>query len=468
MISTMEAHAAVEARDARFDGRFFTGVKTTGIYCRCICPARTPKPENRRFFPSAAAAEKAGFRPCLLCRPERAPGLSPIEAGARLAARALARIEAGALEDQGLEALAADLGVTGRHLRRVIGEAYGASPIDIAQTSRLLAAKRLLRESDLPITEIAYAAGFRSLRRFNAVLKERYGLTPQRLRGRRAAGASATLTLDLTSRGAFDFAPTLAFLNRRALIGLETVSGSTYARTIEIGGARGWMQAAPHEGGVRLSVSDTLVPVLRPLVAAVRGAFDLDADMHAIDAHLPSTLGGAGMRIPGGLDAFEIAVRAILGQQVSLTHALTLAQRLLDRYGAPLDDAPEGLMRLFPRAEILAAAGASELATLGMPLKRAEALAALSRAAAEGRVKLVRGGQDAARAALADLPGVGPWTIEYVALRALGDPDAFPGGDAVIRVALGGADSQAWRPWRAYAAVRLWARAGERVKGQDR
>lgn len=465
MILNDEAcHAAIEARDPRFDGLFFVGVTSTKIYCRCVCTAKTPKRENRTFHLSAAAAEKAGFRPCLLCRPELAPGLAPIDAAERLAHQALARIEAGALEEQGIEDIAADLGVTGRHLRRVMTETFGASPIEIAQTCRLLAAKRLLKETDLSVTEVAFASGFRSVRRFNAIVKERYGLSPQRIRGKRSGVRSDVLTLALTARGAYAHRPIFEFLGRRALAGMEIAAPSRYARTLHLHGASGWIDVRPSDKGLSLSLSDSLAPVLRPLVAGARGAFDLDVDCAVIDTHLQ--LGDKGVRIAGGLDGFEIAARAVLGQQVSLAAACTLAQRLLERFGAELEGAPEGLSLLFPRPAAIAEATPAALAKLGLPLRRAETLHRLAVACASGQLRLERGAVAAGRAGLAAIPGIGPWTIEYVALRALGDPDAFPAGDSVIRAELGAESAERWRPWRAYAAVRLWRRALKKGRTQ--
>ena len=279
-------HAACIAKDRRFDGRFYVGVKSTGIYCRCICPARTPKRENRTFWPSAAAAEAAGFRPCLLCRPERAPGLAPIDAPARLAAQAYARIEAGALEESGLEALADELGVTSRHLRRVMNAQFGASPIDIAQTGRLLAARRLLNETALSITEIAFASGFRSLRRFNATMKDRYGAPPSKMRGRKQLTRGESFTVSLSARGDYAIRPMLDFFALRALAGVEIGTAKRYARVLKIGKEIGWIEIGWGPKGLMLTLSENLAPHLRPLVANVRGAFDLDAEMHAVDAHL--------------------------------------------------------------------------------------------------------------------------------------------------------------------------------------
>lgn len=468
-------HAACDAKDRRFDGRFYVGVTSTGIYCRCICPARTPKRQNRTFWPSAAAAEAAGFRPCLLCRPERAPGLAPIDAPARLAAAAYARIEAGALEEQGLEALAEGLGVTSRHLRRVMKAQFGASPIDIAQTGRLLAARRLLNETALPITEIAFASGFRSLRRFNATMKDRYGAPPSKMRGRKAIARGETFTVSLSPRGDYNIAPTLDFLRLRALPGVEIGGPATYARVLKAGDALGWLEIGMGPKGLMLTLSENLAPHLRPLVANVRGAFDLDAEMTAVDAHLaadPELAGDVkrepGVRVPGALDGFETAIRAVLGQQVTVMGARTLTERLVQKFGARIagfQPASGGeLTHAFPGANALANAGSEAIAKIGLPKKRAETLHHLAVAASEGRLPLARGAIAAGRAALAEIPGIGPWTIEYVALRALGDPDAYPATDIALINALGrkGETLEHLKPWRAYAAIRLWRRAAKK------
>lgn len=475
MLDADTCHAACDAKDRRFDGRFYIGVTSTGIYCRCICPARTPKRQNRTFWPSAAAAEAAGFRPCLICRPERAPGLAPIDAPARLAAAAYARIEAGALEEEGLEALAAGLGVTSRHLRRVMNAQFGASPIEIAQTGRLLAARRLLNETALPITEIAFASGFRSLRRFNATMKQRYGAPPSKMRGRKVIERGESLTVSLSPRGDYAIRPMLDFLRVRALPGVEHVDAQGYMRTLKIGGAIGWIGLAMGEKALLLTLSESLAPHLRPLVASVRGAFDLDAEMTTVDAHLATDSDlirdvrrEPGVRLPGALDGFETAVRAVLGQQVTVLGARTLTQRLVMSFGKDLADfraagaAP--LTHAFPDATQLANAGAKAIAKVGLPAKRAETLHRLAVASADGKLSLARGAIAAGRAALADMPGIGPWTIEYVAMRALGDPDAYPSTDIALVNALGrkGETLDHLKPWRAYAAIRLWRRAAKK------
>jgi AraC family transcriptional regulator of adaptative response / DNA-3-methyladenine glycosylase II len=471
MLDAETCHAACDAKDRRFDGRFYVGVTSTGIYCRCICPARTPKRQNRTFWASAAAAEAAGFRPCLLCRPERAPGLAPIDAPARLAAAAYARIEAGALEEQGLEHLAADLGVTARHLRRVMNAAFGASPIEIAQTGRLLAARRLLNETALPVTEIAFASGFRSLRRFNAALKERYGAPPTKMRGRKTIVRGESFTVTLSPRGDYDLAPVLDFLRFRALPGVEFADAKHYARVLSIGGVTGWIDITMGPRGLMLTLSENLAPHLRPLVANVRGAFDLDAEMNAVDAHLardkrlaPDAKREPGVRVPGALDGFETAIRAVLGQQVTVAGARTLTERLVTRIGQPFERGPDGLNRAFPTAARMAEAGVDAIAAIGLPRKRAETLHRLAVASAEGNLPLARGAIAAGRAALANIAGIGPWTIEYVAMRALGDPDAYPATDIALINALGqkGETLEALKPWRAYAAIRLWRRAAKK------
>jgi AraC family transcriptional regulator of adaptative response / DNA-3-methyladenine glycosylase II len=467
MIDAQSCHAAVDAKDARFDGAFFIGVTSTRVYCRCVCPARVPKPANRRFFASAAAAEGAGFRPCLLCRPERAPGYAPIDAGARLAAQALARIEAGALEDAGLEVLAAELGVTDRHLRRVMLSVFGASPIALAQTHRLLTAKRLLRETRLPITEIALASGFRSVRRFNALFQERYRMAPSRVRAGRGEEPGAALTLDLASRGQFCAQAQAANAAARAIAGVELwdAAAATGARTLQIGPHVGWIRLQLHCKGARVDIAESLAPAIRPLLAGVRGALDMDTDVAAIDALLAQAgLAGdvaadAGLRLFGEIDPFETAVRTVLGQQVTRVQANALATKLSAQFGAPIVTPIDGLTRLFPTAQALAEAGATRIVQLGMPKRRAETVAALAAATAEGRLNLKRGAVAAGRAGLAEIPGIGPWTIEYVALRGLGDPDAFPAGDALLDKFIDRPDTEQWRPFRAYAAIRLWRRA---------
>lgn len=458
-IDAETAHAACEAKDRRFDGRFFIGVTSTGIYCRCVCSARTPMRKNRRFFPSAAAAEAEGFRPCLICRPEAAPGLAPIDAASRLAAAALDCIEGGDLEELGIEAIAQRLGVTARHLRRVVQQEFGASPVQLAQTQRLLAAKRLLRETSLPLTEVAFSAGFASVRRFNALFQERYGLNPSTIR-RSAKPQPCGLRVELTARGLWRPETSFAFLAERALGGVERVEGLSYVRTLTIRGGAGVLRAEATAKGIALSLDEALQPHLRKAVALTRRVFDLDADIDAIDAALAAEPGlvraggeWAGVRLVGGYDPWEILVRAVLGQQVSQKAGRTFTDRLVQRFGAPLPGgAREGLSLLFPGPEVLAEAGVAGLSGLGLTTRRAASLHALSVAIATGAARL-----DPPESLLS-VPGIGPWTVAYLALRS-GEPDAWLSGDKALANAYGqGLESAhaAWRPWRSYAVMRLW------------
>jgi AraC family transcriptional regulator of adaptative response / DNA-3-methyladenine glycosylase II len=463
-LDTAACHAAVEARDQRYDGLFFTGVRTTGIYCRCVCPARAPLRVNRQFFPSAAAAECAGFRPCLICRPELAPGAAPIDATKRLACAALRRIEAGALDEHGIEELAADLGVTDRHLRRVLVKTVGAAPVDIAQTHRLLTAKRLIQETRLSMTQIAFASGFHSLRRFNALFRERYGMAPSRARGRnRPLGGG--LAFCLVPRGDFEGQSFITHAEMRRVRRLER---QPYTRTLQIGEHRGVLSLDLSSKLPAVSISDGLLPAFRQVIAAVRGALDLDADIRAINEffaanrHLAADVAHDPLvRLPGALDAVETAVRAVIGQQVTVKAATTLTTRLVEALGEPIETDTEGLDRLFPSAERIAEAGPERVARLGMPRRRAETLVRLARTIADGKLELRRGALFKAREGLAAIAGIGPWTVEYVALRGLGDPDAFPIGDAGLRLAFEGdlaLAGESWRPWRGYATARLWRR----------
>lgn len=468
-------HAALAARDRRFDGVFFVGVTSTGVYCRPICPARLPARPRCRYFARAALAEAAGFRACLRCRPELAPGRGAVDAVPALARAALARIDAGFLDERTVEDLADRLGVTARHLRRAMDTEVGASPLALAQTRRLALAKQLLHDTRLPITDVAFAAGFASLRRFHAAFTARFGRPPGALRraAATAAGADDAITLRLEHRPPLDWAALLGFLATRAIPGVEAVVDGVYHRSAEVDGRTGWLAVrslAPRPA-LALTVSAGLVPRLGAVVARIRHLFDLDAHPAAIAEVLGASprLAAAvaarpGLRVPGAFDGFELAVRAVLGQQVSVAAASTLAGRLVARFGAPLPGAPHGLAATFPTAAQLARADAGDVAALGLPRARAEAIVAVASAVAAS-LELVPGADPlAATAALRALPGVGPWTASYLAMRALRWPDAFPAGDLIIRRALGvrtAAEAEraaaAFRPWRAYAVLHLWA-----------
>jgi AraC family transcriptional regulator, regulatory protein of adaptative response / DNA-3-methyladenine glycosylase II len=468
-------YRALTARDARFDGVFFVGVTSTYIYCRPVCSARTPRRENCRFFPHAAAAERAGFRPCLRCRPELAPGQAPVDVVGRTARLAAARIEAGALNgDGGLETLAKELGLSSRQLRRVVRKELGASPVELAQTARLLLAKRLLGESRLPVIRVAFASGFESVRRFNALFRSHYGLTPTRVR--RAAPAALSrdcLRLTLAYRPPFAWEPLLRFLAGRATAGVEAVVDNSYRRTVHVAGRSGWLSVKPLAGRNALAVelAASLTPVLPAVLGRLRDLFDLNARPDVIAAHLSADPGLAplvvrrpGLRAPGAFDGFELAVRAVLGQRVSVKAATTLAGRLAAAFGEPVETPFPALNRLTPTAEHLAAADESALRALGITAARAACLVSLARAAVAMRIVLEPSpNPETEISRLQECAGIGEWTAQYIALRALRWPDAFPAGDLGLLKAAGAASPRAlrtasatWRPWRAYAAMHLW------------
>ncbi len=425
---------ARRAKDARFDGKFFVAVRTTRIYCRPVCPAPAPKEENVGYYPSAFAAEAAGFRPCLRCRPETAPGTGLWLGTSPTVARGLRLIEEGALDSGDVEQLATRLGVTGRHLRRLFLEHAGATPVRVAQTQRLQFAKRLLDETSLPLTEVAYASGFGSLRRFHAVVQATYGRSPGELRKLRAPSSA----LRLPVREPYDWESLLAFLRARAIPGLEEVDDAQYTRfwdgaTIKV------RYSAPH---LLLQVEGAAPRQWLEIVRRTRRLFDAAADPAVINETLsadpvlaPLVAARPGLRVPGAWDPFEIGIRAILGQQISVAGARTLAGRLLASF------------RRMPTPEQLADA---DLSTIGLTTARQETLRAYARAVLDGNERLE------------GVRGIGPWTRDYYAMRALADPDAFPAGDLVLRKAAGCTEkeltqrAEAWRPWRAYAALHLW------------
>ena len=486
-------YLALKARDARFDGCFFTGVTSTGIYCRPVCRVRTPKRENCRFFDLTAQAEHAGFRPCLRCRPELAPGRmhwSIHDASSILAQQAARLLD----EPEGLtgglpsvERLATRLGVSDRHVRRIFEAEFGVSPLQYVQTRRLLSAKQLLTDTTLPITQVALISGFSSVRRFNAAFLQHYGLNPTRLRreGARPAigisghrGPSAT-TVRLGYRPPYDVAAMLAFFRQRQIHTVEWVApegdGLRLARTvcIRVGGRAhvGWLACEFDEirHQVVLRVSDALREVLPLLIARVRATLDLDADPQAINSVLHAHFAqGDGLRVPGTMDGFELAVRAVLGQQITVAAARTLAQRLVDRFGEPVETPFPALTRLFPAPAVLAQAGGDTLGQLGIVRQRQAAIVGIARAVVDQRIALHGSANvPATITALKELPGIGDWTAQYIAMRALRWPDAFPAGDVALHKALGvqhgkhpareaEAASQAWRPWRSYAVLRAW------------
>ena len=469
-------YRALATRDARFDGRFFVGVRSTRIYCRPVCTVRLPRRENCRFFTSAAAAEIEGFRPCLRCRPELAPGLASIDAPTRLAHAALQLIEEGALEERGIEGLAARVGVTSRHLRRIFDAEFGVSPIDYAQTQRLLLAKRLLTDTQLPVIDVALASGFRSVRRFNALFRSRYRMPPSRLR-RDASPTSlpSAMRFELPYRPPYDWASMLAFLGARAIDGIEVVDASGYRRTLGVAhhGTRsvGWIGVtrSARRHALYVDVSASLARAIPPVLSRVRQTFDLACDPEPIAQRLGALAQAhPGLRVPGTCDGFELAVRAVIGQQVSVAAARTLLGRLVQAFGTQASDGPAGLARVFPSAAALANGDPAWLREkVGLTAARARTLHALASAVANGDLSLCAGSNvEATRKALEAIPGIGPWTSGYIAMRALGWPDAFPDHDLVVMKAMGETRaaralerSEAWRPWRAYAVMHLWRNA---------
>ncbi len=472
-------YSAFTSRDPRFDGVFFVGVTSTGIYCRPVCTARTPKAANCRFFDSAAAAEHAQFRPCLRCRPELAPGCAPVDGAQRVANRIAQRIGEGMQSDgAGLEEIAAEFHMSSRQVRRIVQKELGVSPIDLVLTRRLLLAKQLLTETRLPVIEVAYSSGFASLRRFNDAFQDRYGMPPTRLRKEAAKSAeplasSGSLTLQLIYRPPFDWDGLLEFLSTRALKGVEFVQGGAYLRTVQIGDYTGWIHVlhAPKQRALKVELTHSLTPVLPTLLGRLRNLFDLSARPDIINAHLSgderlaeAIARNSGLRVPGAFEGFELAVRGILGQQITVKGAATLAGRFVEAFGEEIGTSHSELTRLCPTAMRIATATVDEISSLGIIATRAKSIIAIADEIASGRLKLEAGADpEATVKQLVALPGIGPWTAHYIAMRALRWPDAFPKEDIALLKRLGGitpaaaeAMSQPWRPWRSYATLHLW------------
>jgi AraC family transcriptional regulator, regulatory protein of adaptative response / DNA-3-methyladenine glycosylase II len=465
------------ARDARFDGKFFIGVLSTKIYCRPVCRARTSNECNVRYFPSAAAAAEAGFRPCLRCRPECSPGTRAWAGTRNTVSRALQLISEAGLEEGGVEALAARLGVGSRHLRRLFLKHLGATPTAVAQMRRLQFAKKLIDETRLPMGQVALAAGFGSVRRFNVAIRKIYHRTPTHIRriARKTADHPENEYLfQIHFRPPYNWKRLLEFLAARATPGVESVTGGRYRRSISLGGKHGYFEvsflAENHALAVRVQFGEPRS--LFFIIERVRAMFDVDADwpvivktLRADPAFAGRLEGEAGLRVPGCWNGFELTTRAILGQQVSVRAATTLAGRLVERFGRRFS-AAEGLTHLFPEAQTLADA---DLSIIGLPKARAETISAFARAVCDARIQFEAiADYDAFRERLCEIPGIGKWTAEYVAMRALRDPDALPAGDLVLRRVAGECTarelekrSAAWRPWRAYAVMLLWQTSRE-------
>lgn len=467
-------YRALCARDERFDGLFFVAVRTTGIYCRPVCRARTPARDRCVFYRYAAEADRDGFRACFRCRPELSPGGAPQDSVPRLVRAALARIEGGFLDEGSVDDLGRVLGVTGRHLRRAMETELGVAPVELAQSRRLALAKQLLQDSSLPLTEIAFASGFGSVRRFNALFSARFGRPPSALRralGEAEAGAAVTLRLDY--RPPLDWDALLTFLADRAIAGVEDARDGVYARSVRLGERTGWLRVmpVPQKNALRVEVAPELAGALGLLLGRLRALFDLDAHPMLIAEALgrdpllaPLVARHPGLRVPGAFDGFEAAVRAILGQQVSVRAATTLGGRIAKRFGTALDTPIAGVTHLFPPASVLAEAPLSDIIQIGLPASRAGSIQALARAVAQGEIRFERGEDpEAAAAALVALPGIGAWTAQYLGMRVYRFPDAFPASDLGVRKALGVKSTReaeeraaAFRPWRAYAVIHLW------------
>ncbi len=476
------AYQVISARDARFDGRLFVGVTSTGIYCRPICRVRTPKSKNCRFFATPAQAEAASFRPCMKCRPELAPAAG-FAWSVMDASRTLARQAADALDEQAasgdaksLVDMAEHLGVSDRHLRRIFQTEHGVTPLQYVQTRRLLLAKQLLTDTRLPVAQIALASGFNSLRRFNAAFVENYRMSPSRLRGQVEFDESASdagVTVKLAYRAPYDVAAFLRFIALRAIPGIEAVEGRCVRRTLRAGAVTptaGWIEIefAPGAALVHLRFAPELANASGRVVAVVRRWLDLDATPETIDTALAALPGAPGLRLPGGTDAFELAVRAILGQQVAVAAARTIAGRFVARFGTPLATPWSELTRSFPQPELIAATPIEHIAELGIIRTRAAAITAIAQAWGEiAPLLAARARPEPLIARLCAIKGIGAWTAHYVAMRALGWPDAFPPNDVAVLKAMHqlfgtnsqrevDARAQPWQPWRAYAVLRLW------------
>lgn len=467
------------ARDARFDGRFFIGVTSTGIYCRPICPAPHAKSKNVKYYPTAAAAAEAGFRPCLRCRPEAAPGTPAWLGTSTTVRRGLNLINEGVLDAVSVEELATRLGIGARHLHRLFIQHVGASPMAVAQTRRLHFAKRLIDDTRLPMTDIALASGFGSLRRFNDAFHQTYGKAPRDLRRERRKDVpeSDALCLKLAYRPPYDWNAIRDFLATRALPGVERVTADSYARSVEVNGSSGWFEVrqVAETHALELSVHGLGPETLFTVVRKVRHMFDLVADPEDVRSTLkedkllaPLVRRRPGLRVPGAWCPFELSVRAVLGQQVSVAAARTFAARIVAAYGRPLPEPAEGLTHLFPEPKALVSA---DLSGVGLTGARARTLNALAGAVLEGQVCFDTASAEETREELQRIPGIGAWTVEYAAMRALADPDAFPAEDLILRRMAGNGHSltakeltnraEAWRPWRAYAVLHLWRAASD-------
>lgn len=484
-------YKALLSRDTRFDGLFFVGVESTGIYCRPICPVKPPKRANCHFFHHPAEAEKEGFRACFRCRPERAPGDGSVDARSRLTAHAIEQINAGYLNEHTVGDLAARLGVSDRHLRRTIQAELGLTPTALAQSRRLAMAKQLLQETKLPITQVAFASGFSSVRQFNTAFRARFDRPPSSLRKEKAReGACAdeakdTLTLQLAYRPPLPWSLMMAQKERRLMQGIEAIEGDTYRRAVRGRDTVGWLALTPATKSTQhvllLTLSSHLFDEVIKLQAQVRRLFDLDARPEDVAAHLqrdprlgPKVKALPGLRLFGAFDRFAQLVRIIIGQRISVQAATTIFNRLIQTQGTPIETPFEGLTHVFPTPQELASCSPDELASIGIPKARVEALQSLARALSEGSLCLETDTLEELAEALLAIKGIGPWTVQTAQMRLFGHPDTFPASDLVLRQALGHVTTKEaeaiatpWRPWRAYAAMYLWAAPPQEEESND-
>jgi AraC family transcriptional regulator of adaptative response / DNA-3-methyladenine glycosylase II len=475
-------YRAVESKDRRFDGVFYTGVRTTGIYCRPSCPAVLPKRQNVEFFVTAAAAQQAGFRACKRCRPDLTPGSPEWDVNADVAGRAMRMIADGVVEREGVTGLASRTGYTPRHLNRMLVQHLGAGPLALARARRAHTARILIETTDLGLADVAFAAGFASVRQFNDSVKEAYAATPSELRKAKRSARSVQpspgeVTVSLAVREPFDAPALLEFLAARAITGVESVSPDAYARTLRLANGTGTVTLRPMADRVTCTLRLADLRDLSSAVERCRRLLDLDADPVAIDEFLGadsllqrSVAKRPGVRVPGHVDGFEVAVRAVVGQQISVAGARTILGRLTTEFGAPLEHSDGELSRVFPTADAIAAADPE---SLPMPRARGRSLCTLAAAVAAGDVVLDRSAdRNETRDALLALPGIGPWTADYIAMRALGDPDVFMSTDLGVRHGMAALSfdgdprqindrAAAWRPWRSYALMHVWMTMNE-------
>jgi len=464
----------LKSRDSRFDGMFFVAVSTTGIYCRPVCRVKTPMAKRCRFYRHAVNAEQAGYRPCLRCRPELAPGNSRNDTVKTLAQKVVAKIQAGALIDNDVDSLAEEFSISSRQLRRALESEYGVSPIEMAQSYRLLMAKQLLSDTTLKMVDVAYASGFSSVRRFNDAFKKNYSLNPSELRKKnKSIRESSAILLRLAYRPPIAWLQLINFLASRSAGYVDRIDGAKYSRTISLGGQDGWFTAwqEKEKNQILVEVSENLLPCLHLLKVTLRFLFDLDANPLVIESHLlkqkvlkPIVKGLPGLRVPGCVDGFELALRAVLGQQISVKAATTIFGRFVQAFGRKINTPYDDLNRLAPQPETIAKQPRKTIVSMGLTQKRAETVLALAQAIVSKNLDLSMGvdAQEAEEKLLA-IPGIGPWTAQYIGIRALADADALPHSDLGLFKALKVktskeviAATEKWRPWRAYGALYLW------------